>query len=297
MDHREPAGMSGLSGAAGNVLRERDGLTWFEPVEPLGGIAHVVMTTRGGGSSREGYQSLNLAMHVGDVEERVRQNRRRMLRALPRRGLLDPVVGEQVHGAGVQAVGELHAGTRWQQSEHALARTDALATATRRLPLVILVADCLPLALVDPTRQAAAVVHAGWRGVEAGVVEGTLHLMKRVWGTMAADVVAWQGPGIGPCCFEVGPEVAERFSGACLPGEGDRSYLDLRSAVGSRLQQAGVLEENLTGLPVCTACRADLFFSYRRERRSGGKETGRQALILWLERSSVNGQQPAVSGQ
>ncbi|HEU4754504.1 MAG TPA: laccase domain-containing protein, partial [Armatimonadota bacterium] len=131
----------------GNIRREGNGLTWFEPLEPLAGIGHLVMTTRAGGASREPYTSLNLGYHVGDVSERVRMNRKAVLRAIGER-LLEPVVGEQVHGTRAQVVGELHAGTRWEQNERALAGTDALVTATRRLPLVILVADCLPVALV-----------------------------------------------------------------------------------------------------------------------------------------------------
>ena len=103
---------------------------------------------------------------MGDVSERVRLNRRNFLKALGKR-LHEPVVGEQVHGTTARAVGELHSGTRWEQNEKALDDTDALVTATRRLPLVVLVADCLPIALVDPVRSVASAVHAGWRGLQA----------------------------------------------------------------------------------------------------------------------------------
>src|SRR5579883_1931103 len=136
----------------GNVRREAEGLVWFEPPEPLGGIGHLVMTTRLGGQSQDPFSSLNLGFHVGDVAERVRLNRQRLAKAIGR-NLLDPVVGEQIHGAAVHAVGELHAGTRWQTPERALAGVDALVTGTRRLPLVVMVADCVPVAIVDPARQ------------------------------------------------------------------------------------------------------------------------------------------------
>jgi YfiH family protein len=244
------------------------------------------MTTRLGGQSQPPYESLNLGMHVGDVSERVRLNRRGLMRTLGRR-LLEPVVGEQVHGAEARAVGELHSGTRWEQNEKALQNTDALVTATRYLPLVILVADCLPIALVDPVRSVAAAVHAGWRGLAAGVIEGALRTMKTTWGTVASDVVAWIGPCIGACCYEVGPEVAERFPFFTMEGEADRPLLDLRAAARARLLGDGLLEENLTGLDLCTACQEKLFFSHRRATRAGDTTTGRQALILWLERARL----------
>lgn len=154
----------------GNRRREAGGSVWFEPPEPLAGIARVVMTTRAGGISRPPYDSLNLGAHVGDVPERVRLNRLHVQDFLGR-GLREPVVAEQVHGTRAAAVGELHAGTRWQRPEKSLDATDALVTATPRLPLVTLVADCVPIALVDPVRHVAAVVHAGWRGAAAGVLD------------------------------------------------------------------------------------------------------------------------------
>lgn len=270
----------------GNIRREAGDLVWFEPVEPLGGIGHVVMTTRRGGVSHDPYESLNLGLHVGDVGERVRMNRRALRSQLNRR-LLEPVVGEQVHGINARAVGEMHSGTRWEQNERALADTDALVTATRYLPLVSLVADCLPIALVDPARGAGAVVHAGWRGLAAGVVENTLDLMKQTWSTVPAEVVAWIGPGIGACCYEVGPEVAAEFSHATRPGAGTASMLDLRLAARLRMLLSGLLGENITGLDLCTSCHPDLFFSHRRATTREGKETtGRQALILWLEKAA-----------
>jgi len=262
------------------VRREAGGLVWFEPVEPLGGLGRVVMTTRVGGISQPPYASLNLGFHVDDVPERVRLNRRSVFKELGR-GLLEPVVGEQVHSANVRAVGRLHAGTRWETQERALRETDGLVTDTPRLPLVILVADCLPIALVDPVQRVAAAVHAGWRGLVGGVVENALQTMRGTWDTDPADVVAWIGPAIGPCCYEVGPEVADRFPGAALPLSEERSALDLRAAARQRLSAVRLLNENVTGLDLCTGCHPDLFFSHRAATRDGGPTTGRQAMILW----------------
>lgn len=272
---------------AGNVKREANGLTWFEPVEPLGGIGHLVMTTRLGGISRAPYEGFNLGFHVGDVGERVRLNRLALKRTLGRR-LQDPAVGEQVHGVHVERVGEFHAGARWEQTERSLAETDALVTGARRLPLVTLVADCVPVALVDPVRQVGAVAHAGWRGLAGGVLENTLEALRQTWGSTASDLIAWIGPAIGQCCYEVGPEVAEQLPQHVVSGEGDRSRLDLRAATRHRLSEAGLVGENVTGLDLCTACHPELFFSHRRATLEGQPATGRQALLLWLEPDFVH---------
>lgn len=266
----------------GNVRREGGGLLWYEPVEPLAGIGRVRMTTRVGGISRQPYESLNLGTHVEDVGERVRLNRIAVRRTLERH-LLEPVVADQVHGTHAQTVGELHAGTRWERREETLAKTDALITHARHLPLVILVADCLPIALVDPERQVAAAIHAGWRGLAGGILEKTLDRMAEAWGTLAQDVVAWIGPGISPCCYQVGEEVAQQFPSDAIPDGPGHARLNIRAAAQRRLRKAGIVEENLTGLDLCTSCREDLFFSHRRATSQGETTTGRQAMLLWLE--------------
>lgn len=267
---------------SGNVRRQSGEFSWFEPVEPLGGIGHLVMTTRQGGRSQPPYDSLNLGMHVNDVGERVRLNRLGLMKAIGR-NLQSPVVGEQVHGTTTQLVGELHAGTRWEQNEKSLAATDALVTGSRRLPLVTLVADCVPVALVDPVRQVGGVVHAGWRGLSAGVVESALDALRSTWGTQTGDLIAWVGPCIGACCYEVGEEVSEHFPRDLTRSESSRNHLDLRGATRKRLAGAGLNSENITGLELCTACHPELFFSHRRATKEGLSTTGRQALILWLE--------------
>lgn len=266
----------------GNVQREGGGILWYEPVEPLAGMVRVRMTTRHGGMSRPPYDTLNLGTHVDDVGERVRLNRVAVRRTLDRY-LLEPVVADQVHGTHAQTVGELHAGTRWERKEETLAKTDALITHARYLPLVILVADCLPIALVDAERQVVAAIHAGWRGLAGGILEQTLERMREAWGTQAQDLVAWIGPGIGPCCYQVGEVVAQQFPGDATPDGPGHARLDLRAAARRRLRKMGLVEENLTGLDLCTSCREDLFFSHRRATSRGEKTTGRQAMLVWLD--------------
>jgi YfiH family protein len=250
--------------------------------DSLPGEVRLACTTRRGGCSFPPYAGLNLGDHVGDVPERVRLNRQAVTRALGRH-LLAPVLPQQVHGSVAAPVGPLHAGTRWEQPEAALAGTDALVTATPLLPLVVLTADCLPVALADPVRRVAAAIHAGWRGLAGGVLEATVRLMAETWGCRSRDLRAWLGPAIGACCYRVGAEVAERFP-AHATADGDGAFrLDLRAEAARRLAACGLAERNVGGLPLCTCCREDLFFSHRRAMLAGEPATGRQGLFVWLE--------------
>jgi hypothetical protein len=161
---------------------------------------------------------------------------------------------------------------------------DALVTALPSELLVVRVADCLPVLLgaLDPrTREPRAVgaAHAGWRGLVAGVIENAVELLRRV--APGATVVAALGPAIGPCCFEVGEDVAtpwrERFgSPHLLPGRSGRWQADLPGASAAVLARLGVTA--IEGTPACTRCAPALFHSYRAE----GKAAGRQAAFIGL---------------
>ena len=145
------------------------------------------------------------------------------------------------------------------------ARADGLWTDEPGVPLLAMTADCLPLALCRTgTRSvpALAVLHVGWRGLLAGVVANGVAALG---GRPAAAI----GPGIGPCCYEVGPEVAERFDADLVRG----GKLDLWSGAERALRAAGVQE--IERMDLCTACLPDLFFSHRRDRG----DTGRQGVI------------------
>ena len=256
--------------------RERNGLCWLEPAERVGGLARVLVTTRLGGASCPPYDSLNLAMHVGDVPQRVEINRNRLRRLFPWRR--EPVLAEQVHGARIAPVGPLHAGCRWQGSETALAGVDGLCTDVPGLPLAILTADCAPVVLVDTEHRALGVAHAGWRGLAAGVIANLVAQMADCYGA-STDLRAWIGPCIRACCYEVGPEVAERFPEAARAQTAGKFRLDLFAAVKGRLAALGVSAE---GPGACTACEGKWFFSHRRASKAGLPATGRQACIACL---------------
>ncbi|MBV9212191.1 MAG: polyphenol oxidase family protein, partial [Actinobacteria bacterium] len=146
-----------------------------------------------------------------------------------------------------------------------LPRVDGHLTGARRLALLVLVADCLPVALVGAGR--VAMLHCGWRGLAGGIVE-------RAVARFDENPVAVIGPGIGRCCYEVGDEVLESFSD--LPGVADGRMLDLRAVARLRLTAAGVRQ--IQEHDACTSCNPDLYFSHRRD----GPQTGRQAGLAWL---------------
>jgi hypothetical protein len=169
----------------------------------------------------------------------------------------------QVHGAAV-------AFAPWEGRPEA----DAAVAASPGWLLGIQTADCLPVLLVDPKRRLVAAAHAGWRGTAAGVAgRAVAALVAR--GSRPEDLVAALGPGIGPCCYEVGDEVREAFSpsGAAFfrPGPNGRPHLDLRAANARQLADAGLLPEALHHVADCTRCRADLYPSYRRDGRGAGR--------------------------
>jgi polyphenol oxidase len=232
--------------------------------------AHVLFTTRRGGFSEGPYASLNLGRLTGDRPEAVQRNRARLLAEAGVR----PAHIRQVHGTFVRRIIELPAdGVAPLPDEGVeLPEADGLATPLREVAPMVLTADCLPIALAG--RGAVAMLHAGWRGLAAGIVsEGVLALRELgAEGPLEAAI----GPGAGVCCYEVGEEVHEVFA---EPGDRVRRgrNLDLKAIAREELEQAGVQTVHDVGL--CTICSdATLFFSHRRDRGV----TGRQAGIAWL---------------
>jgi len=242
-----------------------------------------------GGSKKQAV--LNLGFTNWDRRERVEANRQRLQEALgyPEACL---VTLRQVHSDVLHLVQEPLCNSP---------NGDALATQTEGLLLAIQTADCIPILLVDPRHRAVAAVHAGWRGTVARIAEKTVGRMAMEFGTRPKDVLAALGPGIGPCCYEVGPDVVKEFTAqfsdaaewfegpfaALASGEDPnplpwltmippghqplpvRCHLDLHAANSAMLANAGLQRKNIFFADFCTSCRTDLFFSYRREGVTG----------------------------
>jgi YfiH family protein len=252
--------------------RNEQGLRWLEC--PLPG-AQAVFSTRDGGVSEGPYESLNLGILTDDQPARVARNRESLASALGR----DPAavaMGWQVHAADVQVHHQPPVQGRqgYGSPGDDLARVDAQVTDSADVTPLVLVADCVPMALAAP--GAVAMVHCGWRGVASGIVEHAVTAVRRLSG--GGELSAAVGPAIGPCCYEVGPEVSDVFTRSGHADALDGQMLDLPRVVGRKLEALGVSDVVLAR--VCVSCHPELFFSHRRD----GGVTGRQAGLAWLAR-------------
>ncbi|HKV03612.1 MAG TPA: peptidoglycan editing factor PgeF [Candidatus Acidoferrales bacterium] len=263
----------------------------------FGGVSELAASipakTQGSGKSPE--QVLNLGFTDWDSRECVRENRKSFFRALGS-GEMRCVTLRQIHSDVVHRVSSSPA------EAQNTSQGDALFTREHGVLLAVQTADCVPILLADTKRRAIAAVHAGWRGTLGRIAEKTLGRMQMEFGTRPEDVIAALGPGIGRCCYEVGPEVAVEFHAqftkardwfdgpfdALASDENDpnwlpwltmmppghqppplRVHLDLIAANRAILAGAGVPQAQILSSGFCTACRTELFFSYRRERTTG----------------------------
>lgn len=246
----------------------------FETLSAHNAVVHAVFT-RIGGSSSGPFHSLNVGQLVGDEPAAVQANHGLIFSTLGMRSE-QAVTARQVHGAHVAIVGTSQLGS-------VMPATDGLISQARGVALLLRFADCLPLMLYDPLRQAIGLVHIGWRGCLAGAVSNTLVAMQRAFSSDPRDLLAGLGPAIGPCCYQVGPELITSVAqtrgslkGFLFTQPDGSVHFDLPSAVHSQLRRAGVQSIEDSGL--CTCCRRDEFFSHRGE--SG--RTGRFAAVLAL---------------
>jgi len=155
---------------------------------------------------------------------------------------------------------------------------DALVSRTPALAIGVRTADCLPILMVDTEHRAVAAVHAGWRGTAQRIAERTIERMRELYGTKPDRICAAMGPGIGKCCFEVGPEVAREFSDwdPQLAGTAEKHLLDLVDINHRQLMLAGVLTENISHSDLCTMDRTDILYSFRKEREKAGR------MLAWV---------------
>ncbi|HTX38910.1 MAG TPA: peptidoglycan editing factor PgeF [Bryobacteraceae bacterium] len=163
---------------------------------------------------------------------------------------------KQIHSAECMAAGGRHG---------ELGRGDALLENTPGAVVAVKTADCVPILLVDARRRAVAAVHAGWRGTSAGIVRRAVAALRERFGTEPEDLQAAIGPAIGPCCYEVGPEVAAQF------GREGRTHLDLPEENRRQLVETGVGAERVYVAGLCTMCHAEELHSFRRDKEAAGR--------------------------
>jgi purine-nucleoside/S-methyl-5'-thioadenosine phosphorylase / adenosine deaminase len=263
-------------------------------------LLHGFSTRQGGSSRLGGSRVLNLGYARWDNRRTVEANRKRFLEAIDA-SRMRLVTLHQVHSGIVHVVEGV--------PEEPL-RGDALVSAAPGLLLAVETADCVPILLVDARRRVVAAVHAGWRGTLARIAEKVVGWMRMRFGTDPADVAAAIGPAIGPCCYEVGPEVSQAYcsqfdrakewfsepSGERVNPDGPagldwlkkeppgherpepRAHLDLAAANCWQLEASGVPPGKIFSAGLCTACHRDRLFSYRRD----GPGTGRMMAVIGL---------------
>lgn len=234
------------------------------PVLPSDGFLHG-FPERTGGVSTGARASLNLGVSWGDDRALVEANRRRLAEAAG----YDPAavqMARHVHGTDVWTVGRPLADD---------ATFDGLVCDRPGAMLAAFAADCIPILFAEPEARVCGAAHAGWRGTVAGIARNMVAAMQAL-GARPDRIRVALGPSIGPCCFEVGPEVVAAFRAALgdVPGlvvaGPHKDHIDLRVASRTILERAGVAPDRIDDRPPCTRCEPDRFFSYRRAGRAGG---------------------------
>ncbi len=236
---------------------------------PAPARVRAAFTTRKGGRSRGPWASLNLASHVGDDPMAVAANRAALAAHLGIAG--EPCWLEQVHSDILLDLDDPAAGRRG----------DAAITATPSRVATVMVADCLPVLLCDERGAQVAAVHAGWRGLAAGLINKTI----AAFSAPPAALIAWLGPAIGPSAYRVGDDLYAQFVAAdprfasAFRHLGQHWHMDLTRLAQLQLSAAGVQRVSHSGL--CVHDDPQNFFSYRRD-----GETGRMAALVWIDDSA-----------
>lgn len=232
-------------------------------------------STRQGGVSAEPFASLNLSFSVGDEAEAVSENRRRFFSDL---GFTEQQLASshQVHGCQILPV----------RQPGRFDGYDALICNQRQILLAVSIADCVPVLIFDQKNEAIAAVHAGWRGTSLRIVETTLQVMSRQFGTRATDCFAYVGTCIEGCDYAVGEEVAVHFPEDFKIWDASlqRFLLDLKKANFAQLSAFGIPQNQIEISPFSTVSQFDRYFSHR---KSGGK-TGRMLAVIGLKGSQKN---------
>lgn len=250
------------------------------------GIVRHAFTTRPGGFSEGIFSSLNLAVNRGDGRDSVSKNYRKLC------GFLEtepskPVFSSQVHEDGIRSVttgdsiGDIFSEVRY--------KADGLITKEPGLPLIIFIADCIPILLMCPKTPAVGAVHAGWRGTALNIAGKAIRKMRDEFGCRPEDMLAAIGPGIGACCFETGTEVPEAILKLGLDDTEKfiintdltgKFRVDLKAVNRAALLKEGLRPENIAVSPECTMCQNDKFWSHRATKG----QRGAQAAVIMLKK-------------
>jgi YfiH family protein len=213
----------------------------------------------------------SLALHTGEKASDIIKNRHLLAKAFDT-DKVDFIVANQTHSDHINIITE-QVTQGWEGLLDVIEDCDALITNQRNIVLTILTADCVPILLYDKDKQIIAAIHAGWKGTKAEIVTKTIAKMREVFNTNPKNIIAGIAPSIGQCCYEVGKDVANHFShiAHAYTAKNNKYMLDLPYINKQQLIKAGVLETHIEMAHICTACKVDIFFSYRQEEGCSGR--------------------------
>ena len=242
----------------------------FDIFRQIEGLIHAFSIREAeGGRSKGPFYNLNMGNYQYDQRQHIEHNRALFFK----QNRIDPhtiVSAQQIHSANVRLVDQpgVYPGS------------DALVTRQKNIFLSILTADCFPVFLVEPESMTIALIHAGWRGVVNQIITKTIKLMSDQLAVDAKKLLAAIGPGLKTECFEVRADVYRLFPEKFQYPHPDRTkkYIDLGGCIGENLLNAGLAAENIEISGLCSQCRQDLFFSFRRD----GEKSGRMMGILGI---------------
>ncbi|MCX5711056.1 MAG: peptidoglycan editing factor PgeF [Candidatus Omnitrophica bacterium] len=213
-------------------------------------------------------QDGNMSLCYGDTSK-ARPDRKKFLGDL---GIdHSKLVGaQQTHSKNVAYITEADLGKGALTYDSAIPDTDAFITDKPGIPLAVLTADCLSVFLYDPVKNAIAVVHAGWRGTQKGIAVAAVEGMRNKFNSEPSDLIAYFGPCIRSCCFEVEADFKKYFPDKVIE-RNKRLFLDIPAVNNEQLTQSGVKQGNISDCGFCTVCQNDRFFSFRKEQDKAGR--------------------------
>jgi polyphenol oxidase len=249
----------------------------FKPCERM----LSVVSSRQGGVSAKPFDSLNLALSVGDDPVAVMTNRERLCNTI---GVeVDAMtVAQLVQGTHIEVVTSSSRGLSAAEKAQRFIDTDGLITNVADVPLFIFIADCAALSFFDPKRNVIGIGHAGWRGAVGGIARKMIEAMNAAFDSNPTDILVGISPSIGPCCYQVREDVVEAFqeayheqASAFFVQQPDGSiHLDIWKALTCQLRSSGIQEEHIELASICTTCHTDVFYSNRAEGGRTGRFTG-----------------------
>jgi YfiH family protein len=263
----------------------KGGINYISLEDWLSEGVNLAFSARQGGVSEGVYNSLNMGLHVGDQPGLVLENRSRYLNIFDAR-LDDVVCCQQVHGNHVTRIDRIDRGRGARDLEDAVIGCDSMITNSPGVYLLSFYADCVPVYFYDPVNRAIGMAHCGWKGTLGKIAPNTLAAMNREYNTSPDDVRIFIGPGIGPCCFEVQPDLAAKVNAEfnilhdiiINKNKGIFTW-DLQETNNQLLINCGVKPSHICVCRLCTSCNIENFYSYRKEKSN----TGRMGALLGLQ--------------